>query len=201
MKISYPIIGLSLLFTLASCDIHSTRTVIGYGDPESEEIEIAAFSGVNVCGTCNVDVSIGKSQSLVVSAQPQIHEALSYKVSSGTLHIGVKPGFNIHTDEEIKATVVVPSFDFAGITGEGHFHISGSAQENLDIHVSGAGNIDAFDMEVSQCNIHVNGVGNCDVNVSEFMQVVISGTGLVRYMGNPELESSIQGLGRVEAMD
>ncbi len=201
MKIGYYFGGLALLFTLASCDVHSTRTVIGYGDPESEEIQVAAFSGVNVTGTFNVDVSIGESQSIVVSAQPQIHEALIYKVSNHVLHLGVKPGFNIHTDEEIKAMIVLPSFDFAGITGKGDFHISGSPQETLNIHISGAGNIEAFDMEVEQCNIHINGVGNCDVNASEFLQVIISGTGLVRYMGNPELESHIQGLGRVEPMD
>ena len=199
-KGTYPAI-LLLILTAASCNIQPTRTVIGHGDPEDQEILLDPFSGVNVVGTCKVVLSTGEEQSVWVSAQPQIHEALSYKVTDSILHIGVRPDYNIHTDQDIRATIVVPDFSFAGITGEGSFHLSGETQENLDIQISGSGEVEAFGMEVENCNILINGVGNCNVNVSSFLEVIVSGTGYVLYMGNPEVESHILGVGQVSPVD
>ncbi len=182
---------------LSSCDWHTTRTVIGYGNLETEEIEATGFTGVNVTGTCNVNITIGDTFFVELRAQPQVLEVMTARVQSGILQIGFDPDYNVKTDEEISATIVVPSLNFVSVTGAGDFYISGAEQTRLDIHITGAGNVKAFDLEVNDCSIYITGSGNCEVNVIEKLQVTISGVGNVFYKGTPTLASDISGVGKV----
>lgn len=190
---------IAIIFT--SCDWNVSRTVIGYGDIESEMIEASDFSGVSVTGTCEVDITIGDSWSVEFHAQPQILEVMTANVRSGILKIGFDPDYNVKTSAEISATIIVPALDFVSITGAGNFNISGEKQSRLDIDITGAGDIDAFDMEVDDCNININGTGNCNVKVNNMLDVHISGVGNVFYMGQPELTTDISGVGNVTATD
>jgi hypothetical protein len=193
-----PILLLSTtLFT--SCDWHATRTVIGYGDIETEEIGATGFTGVTVTGTCNVTITTGDSFSVRLHAQPQVLEVMTCRVHSGILQIGFDPDYNVKTTEEISATIVVPSLDFVSVTGAGDFSISGAPQPRLDIHITGAGNVEAFDMEVETCSVYITGSGNCEVNVIQGLRVTISGVGNVFYRGTPEIISDISGVGNVIA--
>jgi predicted small secreted protein len=188
-------------FALTSCDWHTTRTVIGFGDVESEEREATNFSGITATGTCTVYITTGDTCSLELSAQPQILDVMTSSVRSGILHIGFEPDYNIKTGEEISATIVVPSLDFVSITRLGNVEISGEKQPRLDIHITGEGNVEAYGMEVENCNINITGMGNCKVNVSDELDVKISGVGNVFYKGNPELTTDISGLGKATAVD
>jgi hypothetical protein len=180
-----------------SCDWHSSRTVVGSGDLESMEVAVPAFSGVSVTGTCNVEIRIGEPQRVELSAQEQILDVMTYEVKNGILNIGFRPECTIHTDKEISADIVVPSLDFAGITGAGDYEILGEKQSALDIYITGTGNIHAFDMEVDDCTIRITGTGDCEVNVSRSLDVQISGMGNIFYMGHPTLTSDISGVGNV----
>jgi hypothetical protein len=122
---------------------------------------------------------------------------MTYEVKGGILHIGFKPDYNVNTSEEISADIVVPSFDFAGITGAGDFDISGAAQPALTIYITGTGDISAFDMEVDDCDIRIEGAGNCEVNVNDNLDIQISGVGNVLYMGSPLITQEISGVGNV----
>jgi len=183
----------------ASCDWHTTRTVIGYGDVETEEIWATGFTGVTVTGTCNVTITTGDTFSVKLHAQQQVLDVMTCRVQSGVLLIGFDPDYNVKTEEEISATIVLPSLNFVSVTGAGDFTLSGSSQPRLDIHITGAGNVKAFDMEVEECNISITGSGNCEVNVIQKLQVNISGVGNVFYKGSPEIASDISGVGNLIA--
>lgn len=196
-------LSIVLLLTagLTSCDWHTTRTVIGYGDVESEAREMTDFSGVSLTGTCNVYITTGESFSVELQAQPQILEVMTTSVRSGILSIGFPPDYNIKTDEEISAIIVLPSLDFVSLTGLGDFEISGEKQPELDIHITGQGNVEAYGLEVGNCQINISGVGNCEVNVSDLLDIQISGVGNIFYMGNPKLTTDISGMGNATAVD
>jgi hypothetical protein len=182
---------------LCSCSLHNTWTIVGSGPVETMEVDVPEFTGVSVTGTCEVEVLIGDTQLVELSAQEQVLDVLSYHVSGGILHIGFRPEYNVHTDKEISATIVVPAFDYAAITGAGSFFIEGSSQPSLSIYITGTGDVDAFNMEVEDCDIRIEGAGNCKVNVSDHLDVYISGVGNVEYMGNPIISQDISGVGQV----
>lgn len=196
-------IAIALLagFAITACDTIGNQTVNGSGPVESMEVDLPDFDGVNVTGTCNVDIQIGEPQSVEFYAQAQILDVLTYTVSDGLLQIGFKPGYSVNTPEEIRAEITIPSLSFTGVTGAGDYDLSGEQQDLLDIYITGTGNVDAFDMPATDCNIRISGVGNCEVNVIANLDVQISGVGNIWYMGNPALNTDISGVGNVSAVD
>ncbi len=199
--IKFSSILLLLTAGLTSCDWHTTRTIIGYGDVESEERVLTDFSGVSLTGTCDVYITTGENFYVELQAQAQVLEVMTTSVRSGILNIGFNPDFNIKTDQEISAIIVVPSLDFVSITGLGDFEISGEKQPKLDIHITGKGNVEAYGLEVADCSINISGVGNCEVKVSDMLDIQVSGVGNVFYKGNPELKTDISGIGNATAVD
>lgn len=192
-------IALALLtgVVLAGCDSIGNQTINGTGDVESMELELQAFEGVNVTGTCNVEIQIGEPQSVEFYAQSEVLDVMSYEVSDGILQIGFKPDYTVNTSEEIRAEITIPSVYFAGITGAADFELSGAKQDVLDIYISGTGNVDAFDMVVDDCNIQISGAGSCEVHVIENLDIVISGVGNIRYRGNPTVTTDVSGVGDI----
>jgi hypothetical protein len=176
------------------------QTVIGSGDVEAMEVTLPAFDGVSVTGTCDVEIVIGETQVVEFYAQSEILDVLKYEVINGMLHIGFEPDYNVNTSKEIRAEITIPSLSFIGVTGEGNYNLEGAQQEILDIHISGAGDVEAFDMEVRVCNIRISGVGDCELNVVNTLDVNISGVGNIRYMGNPEVSTDVSGVGNVTAV-
>lgn len=188
---------LGTLLIVSSCEIYHRQTVIGSGEIESMEVETASFEGVSVTGTCNVDIVTGETQSLSFHAQQEVLEVLSYEVIDHILHIGFKPDYRVRSSKEISASIVIPKLSFVSITGAGDFSLDGDRQDLLDIHITGTGNVSAFEMEAKDCIIRISGAGNCEVNVSDNLDVIVSGVGNIFYLGQPALRSDISGVGKV----
>jgi len=182
---------------LSSCDWNSDNIVVGTGDVMSMETEISDFEGVSVTGTCNVDIVTGETQFVEFHAQQEILEIMSYEVKNHILYIGFKPGYTVNTSKEISASIIIPTVSQVSITGAADFELAGAKQEALDIHITGTGNVSAFDMEVNDCTIRISGAGNCEVNVTESLDVLISGVGNILYMGDPTVTSEVSGVGNV----
>jgi len=197
------ILSISTIFVLfiTSCDKNGTTTVIGSGDVETMEVSVADFTGVSVTGTCDVDIHIGDIQSVELSAQSQILDVMTYEVEDGILNIGFKRGTTVENSKEISADIVVPALSYIAVTGAGDFKLDGAKQEILDIYITGAGDVHAFNMEVDDCMVRISGVGMCELNVIESLDIQISGVGDIFYIGNPSLTSDISGVGNVTAVD
>ena len=69
---------------------------------------------------------------------------------------------------------------------------SGSTEINLkgqaashNVHISGVGNLHAFDFVVGNYDIKTSGAGNCQVNVLKSLVTNTTGTSNIEYRGNP----------------
>ena len=182
---------------LTSCDGIGNKTIVGSGPVESMEVEVPAFDGVNVTGTCNVEIQIGEPQTVEFYAQSEILDVMDYEVDDGILEIGFKKGYSVNTSEEIRAEITIPELRFTGVTGACNYELEGAQQEELNIYISGVGNIYAFDMPVNQCLIRVSGTSTCQVHVIDHLDVVISGVGNIFYRGSPDITTDISGVGNV----
>jgi len=86
------------------------------------------------------------------------------------------------------------------ISGSGVIYLKGNALTN-DVHISGSGNVRAFDLVSKEASVNISGSGNCELMVQQKLTARISGSGNVRYKGNPSVDSRITGSGRVMHMD
>ncbi len=82
------------------------------------------------------------------------------------------------------------------LLGVGNVELSGRLDQ-LIIHHSGAGNLNAYDMLVENCDVYLDGVGNIEVFVREYLYADITGAGNIYFRGRPFTEHIITGLGRL----
>lgn len=80
----------------------------------------------------------------------------------------------------------------ATVSGTAAFEISGSGKAmatgkaaTVDVDISGSGKVLAASLETGKCQVRISGSGSVEINVKEELDAKISGSGDVRYLGNP----------------
>lgn len=88
----------------------------------------------------------------------------------------------------------------AMLSGSGNIHLSGKQNAaELKAIISGSGNVKSIDFPANSVDVKILGSGNCWVNSIKNLVVHLGGTGNVIYRGNPLIDSSIFGTGKVKA--
>ncbi|MDX6189070.1 head GIN domain-containing protein [Flavobacterium sp. Fl-318] len=71
------------------------------------------------------------------------------------------------------------------LSGSGNVRLKGTAN-NFTTKLSGSGDIDAADLKSKNADINISGSGNGRVNCNETLTARVSGSGNIKYEGNPE---------------
>jgi hypothetical protein len=86
---------------------------------------------------------------------------------------------------------------YSTINGGGHICLSGSAEFHR-VKINGAGNLDALDFVISVYELTIIGAGCCHIYVTDVLDVVLAGAGVVYYKGEPRvINSQITGAGKL----
>jgi hypothetical protein len=86
---------------------------------------------------------------------------------------------------------------FSTINGGGHIVLSGSAEFHR-VKINGAGNLDALSFVSSVYELTIIGAGYCHIYVTDVLDVVLAGAGIIYYKGEPKaINSQITGAGRL----
>jgi hypothetical protein len=86
---------------------------------------------------------------------------------------------------------------YSTINGGGHIYLSGSAEFHK-VEINGAGILDALDFLTSVYELTIFGAGYCHIYVTDILDVVLAGAGIVYYRGTPEvINSQISGAGKL----
>lgn len=89
------------------------------------------------------------------------------------------------------------SFD-ADISGSADIYLTGSMKFNsFDANISGSGGMNLVNLEAKNVDVSISGSGDVRVTAIEKLKVRISGSGDVYYSGNPTVNSSVSGSGKV----
>lgn len=71
------------------------------------------------------------------------------------------------------------------LSGSGNVSLKGNA-DNFITKLSGSGDIDAVSLQSKNVDVNVSGSGNSRVNCNESLTARVSGSGDIKYTGNPE---------------
>jgi len=199
MKSSYYSIVLVVFFLItAGCeDGQNNIKVIGMGPIVTKNLDLSSFNKIEHTGVANFYITIGSPQSVVLKAQQNIIDVMTYEVVNQSLKVGHEKNVSIENHEEIRFEITMPAINNIELTGVGDFVLSGDDQGELTITLTGVGNIRAYEMKVDTCNITFTGVGGCEVYVTNELNVTISGVGKVYYKGSPTINLTITGLGQL----
>ena len=184
----------------------------GDSDRVTVYITVASLSGVSVSGSGTV---IG--QSTFTASRMNLNVS-----GSGTLEIAIDAS-DVDADVSGSGNMIVTgkcrSFnsDISGsgdielnatVSGEVSFDISGSGKaiaegsaSSLEVEVTGSGKVLAAALAVNSCKVRISGSGDVETNVKDNLDARISGSGTVRYKGDPaHVNSNASGSGSVRKM-
>ena len=148
----------------------------------------------------NLNVSGSGSMKVEVEASGDMEGDVS---GSGNIDVrGKCKSFNSDVSGSGKAIVslsISGNADF-GVSGSGKIEADGSAS-SVKTSISGSGKVLAANLETNSCEVRISGSGDVEINVKNELDAIISGSGSVRYKGNPsKVNSASSGSGNVRKL-
>jgi hypothetical protein len=195
----------------------SGQNVTGSGNVATEQRRVAGFDRISISGIGELIIDQTGEESLTIEAEDNLLPLLVSQVEGSRLTLGIRPNTSISSTRPIVYRLNVRSL--REISGEGSVQISASgletsrltlntsgtvasvlsgSAENQTITMSGTGSFDGRDLTGAAAELDVSGTAQAVVNVTQSLTVRASGTAVVRYLGDPEVDRQISGLGTVE---
>ncbi len=113
------------------------------------------------------------------------------KINTKELRIAVSGSGKVISPIEAEKTTIA-------ISGSGDAELSGQVGM-LNAAISGSGGVSGEDLRVEKCEITISGSGNCKIHVKESIDARISGSGSVKYTGDPaHVNSKTSGSGSIK---
>lgn len=92
---------------------------------------------------------------------------------------------------------VEAEFVKANMSGSGDIRLSGYAKR-LEVQISGSGDIKAFDLEAEEVDASISGSADIEVTAKALLKARVSGSGDIRYRGNPtKIDTKVSGSGDI----
>lgn len=218
-SLSFVLAGLALVTLVGDADAFSFRDqgIKGSGDLETREFDLKDFDEISVGGAFEVEIRFGDRQRVAVTIDDNLWDNLELKVRHGRLSVDWDE--SCRPDDDCRLELVVTSLEAMSVSGAAEvdiakfagerfeFALSGAAElemdgvvEDLDIQVSGAGEIDTRDLEARHVKVRISGAGHANITASESLDAKVSGVGNINYWGNPSDKStSVSGLGSIRS--
>jgi hypothetical protein len=214
MKI-FALVLVIVAFTATGCHHNMNAGVKGSGKREVQKRDVESFTAISSSGAFDIEVVAQKKQSLEIEGDDNILPLITTDVSNGTLRLKSEKRYSV--SESIKVRISVPDLSALNVSGAGKIEVSDVKNDKfeidcegapsikvsgstkvLDINTSGAGNVDTHNLHASTGVIDSKGVTKIDVDVKDTLDVTISGPSTVTYEGDPTINKTIHGPGKVE---
>lgn len=177
--------------------------VRGSGVPAAETRDLPAFTKVELSGSNTVAVRVGRPQSVTVRADDNLLSLVTTAVRAGTLRIGERAGYS--AEGPMSVTVAVPAMTAVTLSGSGTLTVRGVRGPSLTVDLpgsgtvravgkvglvtatlAGSGNLELQNLVARAANARIDGSGQIRVHVTRSLVAVVSGSGVVRYSGDPQ---------------
>lgn len=211
---------LALLFLLlpllaAGCHHGMRAEVKGSGKRVMQKREISPFTSISTEGSFEIEVTCQKDPSLEVEGDDNVLELVTAEVRGNVLQL--KSAKSYSTSEPVRFKITVPNIEGLTVSGAGRidiknvknekFEIDSNGAPNIivsgttktvDIDSNGAGKIDTQNLHASRGVVESKGVSRIDLDVSDQLDITVSGPSTVTYRGDPVVNKTVNGPGKVE---
>jgi putative autotransporter adhesin-like protein len=199
----------------AGCHHGFRSEVRGSGKRERQKREIGAFTSISAEGAFFIDVVCQKDPSLQIEGDDNVLPLVTTEVSGNVLRIRNSKSYSVN--EPITLKLSVPNLEALSVNGAGKFQVTNVNNEKfeidsngaamitvsgttkvIDIDTNGAAKIDTHNLRASRGIVDSKGVSKVDLGVSDQLDVTVSGPSIVTYKGDPTVNKTIHGPGKVE---
>lgn len=211
---------LALLFLLlpllaTGCHHGMRAEVNGSGKRVMQKREISPFTSISTEGAFAIEVTCQKDPSLEVEGDDNVLEFVTAEIRGNVLRLTNSKSYS--TDEPVRIKITVQNLEGLSVSGAGRIDIKGMKNEKfeidangapnivvsgttntVDIDSNGAGTIDTQNLRASRAVVDSKGVSRIDLDVSEQLDITVSGPSTVTYKGDPVVNKTVNGPGKVE---
>jgi hypothetical protein len=189
---------------------------VGSGNVITETRQVSGFDRIRFRGSGRIIVDQTGVESLTVEAEDNIVPLLRSDVENGVLILGLRPGTRIVAYRPIVFRLTVKQLTGIEASGSGSTEVNrldtqrfvfdgnGSGKARLsgragtqEVSLSGSGEYDAESVDSRTVNVRVSGSGDVLLNATESLDVEVSGSAEIRYVGEPRVIQRISGSGSV----
>ena len=211
---------LALLFLLlpvlaAGCHHGMRAEVKGSGKRVTQKREISPFTSISTEGAFTIEVTCQKDPSLEIEGDDNVLDLITAEVRGNVLRFRSAKSYS--TSEPVRFKITVPNLEGLTVSGAGRIDIKNMKNEKfeidsngapnisvsgttktVDIDSNGAGRIDTQNLHASRAVVESKGVSRIDLDVSEQLDITVSGPSTVTSRGDPVVNKTINGPGKVE---
>jgi len=199
----------------AGCHHGLGAGVKGSGNRVTQKRDVASFTSISTEGAFDVEIVCQKTLGVEIEADDNVIPLVSTEVSNNVLRL--KPTTNYSTADAPKIKINVPNIEAFSADGAGTIQISGINNDKLQIALNGAPNltasgttkligidtngaakIDTHNLRAAHAVVDSKGVSKVDLGVSSQLDVTVSGPSHVTYSGDPVVNKTVHGPGKVE---
>jgi len=154
------------------------ETVVGSGNPATEDRTVGPVTEVSLSGTGNLTIREGDTPSLSITADDNILPLIETETSGKKLTIHPKSDVTLRPNSPINYTLTVPRLEKLSISGTGNATGERLTGENLTLKLSGAGNATLREVTCKTLTLSLSGAGNATLTgTAEKVTAKISGAG------------------------
>lgn len=211
---------LILLLPILAAGCHHGRysEIKGNGKRELQKRQVAPFTSISTDGAFTIEVTCQKQLSLEIEGDENILEFVTTEVDNNILRLDNKKSYS--SSEPITVKISVPNLEGLAVNGAGNIEIKGMNNDKfeidsngaptitvsgttkmVDIAANGAGKVDTQNLHATRAVVDARGVARVDLDVSDQLDVEISGPSSVSYKGNPSVNKNIRGPGKLTRKD
>jgi len=199
----------------AGCHHGIRADIQGSGKRVSQKRSIAPFTSISTEGAFTIEVTCQKDPSLEVEGDDNVLDVVTAEVSNNVLRLKNSRSYSV--SDPVKFRITVPNLEGLSVSGAGKIDIKGMNNDKfeidssgapaisvsgntkmVDIDTKGAGKIDTHNLHAARAVVDSSGVSKVDLDVSDQLDVTISGPSQVTYKGDPVVNKTVRGPGKVE---
>ena len=206
---------LAVVLIARQTDLSSSPTLQGSGIAVRQARAVAPFTAVDLAGSNNVTVRVGRPQSVVVRADDNLVRRVTTRVAAGALVIGSTGSYASKTPMSV--TISVPTLEALRLSGSGNVAADGIRASRFRISLSGSGNVRAagtaahldatldgsgraelLGLVARDVRAVVGGSGEIHLTATERLVAAVPGSGAIMYAGSPaHVTRSVSGSGEI----
>jgi hypothetical protein len=166
------------------------------GSATTQTRTLAGFTSLDLAGSNNVTIIVGRPQSVVVHADSSLINHVTTQVVAGTLIIGDTGNFTARGPMSVD--VSVPSLTALSLSGSGQISATAISTPQLTVAISGSGLVSAAGT-ATRLDVAINGDGTAHLSqlTARDVQAVVSGSGLIQVTATTSLDAAVPGSGTI----
>lgn len=193
-----------LLIGLVSCEKNGIVCYNGNGNIITEQRTTDHFDGIDLRISADVHVEQSSTYSVSITTSENLMSVIRTEVHGTTLCIDTKNNKCIRGNDDIDVYVTMPELIKLDISGSGDIVSKNNFNApNLDLNISGSGNITMDSLQTTNVEMKISGSGNIKLagtQIASSQKIKISGSGDINTLNLPanECDVTISGSGKAQ---